>query len=90
MNQVSAGADVDTSVGGLHAREVELGAWGGERLVKGLQLHELLHPLGQEQGWLMGQRGWLVCKYLDAAVERHWARAAHPHGTSRSSVVGFH
>lgn len=39
MNQVSAGTDVDTGVGGLHAREVELRAWGGERLVQ-VQLNE--------------------------------------------------
>lgn len=39
MNQVSAGTDVDTGVGGLHTREVELRAWGGERLVQ-VQLYE--------------------------------------------------
>lgn len=36
--QVLAGADVDTGIGGLHAREVKLRAWGGETLVRA-QLH---------------------------------------------------
>lgn len=102
MMMITTGANVDPRIRGLDAGEVELGAWWGTDGNSLKQMHPppITRPCGRagpQQGRdrpvpprpLGGSWGW-GHGYLDVAAGCYWARAAHPHETSRSSGVGSH